>query len=138
MSLTISEVAKDSIDKVLKLNYLGIMFTNFVLDFSEETIEALIDHAKKYSKTKGQDLEIRILGRLDDGKYTLKQIKEEKRKKAGVIFVVVNYFGLKNLDEVIRDNGNRPIKEQFYEINLIASYDPALNHTTPPKLPSYS
>ena len=138
MSLTISEVAKDSIDKVLKLNYLGIMFTNFVLDFSEETIEALIDHAKKYSKTKGQDLEIRILGRLDDGKYTLKQIKEEKRKKAGVIFVVVNYFGLKNLDEIIMGNGNRPRTEQFYEINLIACYDPVLHHTAPPKLPSYS
>ena len=54
MSLTISEVAKDSIGKVLKLDYLGIMFTNFVLDFSEETIEALIDHAKNILKQKAK------------------------------------------------------------------------------------
>ena len=138
MSLTISEVAKDSIGKVLKLDYLGIMFTNFTLDLSEKTIRALIDYAKEYSKTKGKDLEIRILRRVDNEKDILEYIKREKREKPGAIFVIVNYFGLQSLDEVIRDNGNRPIKEQFYEINLIASYDPALNHTTPPKLPSYS
>lgn len=137
MPLTISEVAKSSIETVLRLDYLGIVFTNFTLDFSEETIKALIDYAEEYSKTKGQDLEVRTLRRVDNGEDLLESIKREKREKPGTIFVLVNYLGLQSIDELIRGNGNRPIKEQFYELNIVDCYD-TRPHTSSPELPSYS
>lgn len=137
MPLTISEVAKDSIDKVLKLNYLGIMFTNFTLDLSEKTIRALIAYAKEYSKTKGQNLEIKILRRVDNNENVLEYIKREKREKPGTIFVVVNYFGLPSLDELINGNVNRPIKEQFYELDLVNCYDKPRSCTPHPEPPLY-
>ena len=137
MPLTISEVAKDSIEKVLKLGYLGVMFTNFTLDLSEDTIKALIDYTKEYSKTEGQALEVKTLRRVDNGEDIIESIKREKREKPGTIFVLVNYWGLQSIDEVIMGNTNRPRREQFYELNLANCFD-TKPHTSSPELPSYS
>ncbi len=136
MPLTISEVAKDSIETVLKLDYLGVIFTNFTLDLSEKTIGALIEYAKEYSKKKGQALEIKTLRRVDNNEDLLKSIKREKREKPGTIFVLVNYLGSKSIDEIIMGNGNRPRQEQFYELKLDDCFD-TKPHTPSPKLPSY-